>query len=75
MAGDVNDGTTGILACSVVQSAADMRHTAKPRPWNAPQITKFQEAPCHSPPSNMVMNKLRYVATRPPREPPSGMYK
>ena len=34
--------------------------TAKATPCNIPQNTKFQEAPCHKPPRNMVMIRLAY---------------
>ena len=44
-----------------------------PTPWRAPQITKVQAAPCHRPPSTMVIMMLRTVCASPPALPPSGM--
>ena len=35
-------------------------------------MTKFHEAPCQRPPRTIVIIRLRYVVTEPPREPPSG---
>ena len=45
--------------------------TSNPSPWNAPQRTKCQEAPCHSPPSNIVI--IRFLFLCPVRDPPSGL--
>ena len=45
----------------------------RPRPWNVPQATNVHAAPCHRPPSIIVIIRLRYVNSRPPRLPPSGM--
>ena len=44
--------------------------TAKATPCNIPQNTKFQEAPCHKPPRNMVMIRLAYWRILPLRLPP-----
>jgi hypothetical protein len=44
-------------------------------PWIPPQSRNVHAAPCHSPPSSMVSITLRYVFSRPPRLPPSGMYR
>ena len=40
-----------------------------------PQSTKFQEAPCHSPPKNMVIIRFRYWRNLPFRFPPKEMYR
>ena len=52
-----------------------------PTPFNAPQITKFQLAPCHKPPMSIVRNELKFedsslLAGRPNsvRLPPRGIY-
>src|SRR5260370_25252643 len=37
------------------------RDTASPTPCSRPQMTKFQLAPCQSPPSSMVTMRLKYV--------------
>src|SRR5262249_48253898 len=37
------------------------RVTDRPRPCSSPQITKFQLAPCQSPPSSIVRIRFRYV--------------
>ena len=44
-------------------------------PWIAPQATNVQPAPCQRPPISIVSIRFRYVASRPPRLPPSGMYR
>lgn len=51
------------------------RWAAKYEPCNNPQITKFHDAPCHNPPRNITMNKLRYVLGSDFLFPPSGMYR
>src|SRR5882762_9280555 len=35
--------------------ARTSRSPQRAAPWTAPQITKFQRAPCHSPPSSIVI--------------------
>ena len=52
-----------------------IRVPASATPWSPPQITKFHDAPCHSPPSSNVIIKFRNVLHAPPRDPPSGMYR
>ena len=42
-------------------------------PWMIPHSTKPHAAPCHSPPSVIVIMRLRAVFSLPPRLPPSGM--
>ena len=37
--------------------------SARRMPWYAPQITNVIRAPCHRPPSVIVRNRLRYVAS------------
>src|SRR5258706_15971443 len=37
------------------------RVTARPQPCSRPQMTKFQLAPCQSPPSSIVTIRFRYV--------------
>ncbi len=37
------------------------RVAASPAPCSSPQITKFQLAPCHSPPSSIVRMRFQYV--------------
>ena len=44
-----------------------------PAPCSAPQITKVQLAPCHSPEMTIVTNRFRQVAGSLWRLPPSGM--
>src|SRR5580693_6715648 len=44
-------------------------------PCNAPQATKVHFAPCQSPPSNIVIIRLKYVLYFPALFPPKGMYK
>src|SRR5262245_30988000 len=39
------------------------RVAASPTPCSNPQITKFQLAPCHRPPSSMVRIRFEYVKT------------
>src|SRR5689334_16511845 len=46
-----------------------MRQAASAQPCRAPQATKFHEAPCHSPPSDIVISRLRVVEPVPPRLP------
>ena len=41
-------------------------------PCSAPQITKFQLAPCHSPPSTIVPNSAKQVRHSAWREPPKA---
>src|ERR1700719_3861532 len=43
------------------------------RPWYAPQTTNVQLAPCQSPPSSIVIIRLRQVLHSPFRFPPRGM--
>ena len=46
---------------------------ASSSPWIAPQTTNVQAAPCHSPPSNITIARLRASLSGRAREPPSGM--
>ena len=48
---------------------------ARYAPCNMPHMTKFQDAPCHSHPKNIVINKLRYVLIFDTRLPPNVMYR
>ena len=56
-----------VLSCAFFASPAPAapprrdhaRLTASAPPWSAPQITKFHDAPCHSPPSTIVAIRLR----------------
>ena len=45
----------------------------KRTPCIAPQSTKFHDAPCHKPPSNMVPIRATMSTRVPPRLPPRGM--
>ena len=38
-----------------------LRSKASIPPWMPPQMTKFQEAPCHRPPSSITSMRLAYV--------------
>ena len=38
-------------------------YTVMPSPLSPPQMTKFQPAPCHSPPRSMVIQMLMLVVT------------
>ena len=42
--------------------------TTRPKPFKAPQITKFQLAPCHNPPRSMVIIMLMLVVLHFPKE-------
>ena len=46
-----------------------------PIPWNAPHATNVHPAPCHNPPSSIVIMMFTAVRTSPCRLPPSGMYR
>ena len=55
------------------RNSAQPCSTQSPMPWMPPQTTKVHAAPCQSPPRSITIIRLRYVATRPWRLPPSGM--
>ena len=42
-------------------------------PTTAPHTANVHAAPCQSPATTIVTNRLRSVAAEPPRLPPSGM--
>ena len=44
-------------------------------PCKKPQITKFQEAPCHSPPRSIVIISANAIVRVPFLLPPKGMYR
>ena len=49
------------------------RFARSSRPWMKPQSTKFQEAPCQSPPSSIVAMSAMAIALVPFLLPPKGM--
>ena len=57
-------------SCSAVP--LQMRLAIRNTPCRPPHSMKVQLAPCHSPPSSMVMKRLRVRRARPFRLPPRG---
>ena len=66
--GDFNLGTF----CTTVNLILSI---AKPNPCIPPHITKLKDAPCHKPPSNIVIIKLMYWRNLPTRFPPKEIYR
>src|ERR1043165_8832769 len=47
---------------------------ASASPCSRPHTTNVDRAPCHRPPSTMVISRFRYILRTPRRLPPSEMY-
>ena len=58
-----------------LNSARPSRSITCTPPCSAPHARKVSAAPCHRPPSTMVMNTLMQLANSPLRPPPSGTYR